>query len=69
MTVNLHRWCRDTAAAFREMEHVEMAMYPTPEDRDYSLACWVIRVLGNPANTDVAEVLAAINEQRRERAA
>lgn len=63
-TVNLHRWCADTAADFRDMEQHEMAMYPSPDDRDAALAEWVVRVLANPKLAASAEVVAAISDRR-----
>ena len=64
-TINLHRWGADTTAKFREKEHIEMAMYPTPEDRDASLAAWVLRVLANPDNAEGGAVLDAVVDQRK----
>jgi hypothetical protein len=65
MPINLHRWCAENAASFHEMEQIEMALYPSPEDRDVALVQWVVRCLGNPANNDGGDVLEAVLDNRR----
>jgi hypothetical protein len=63
------QWVRDIirgVGGFHDFEHYEKAVFGagSPEDRDEGLACFLIRVLANPAHASSAEVLKAIHEKR-----
>lgn len=62
--MNLGEWCAQRAVNFREWEEIEMAMYPDPGARDYTIVQSVIRSLANPDCAGSAEVLEAIDRQR-----
>lgn len=62
--INLYAWCAQLAEKFREYEHIEMAAYPTGDDRDDDIVMWVVRCLANPDCEGSAEVLEAIDRQR-----
>ena len=63
MTVNLDRWCAQSAAEFREMEHIEWAAYPSETDRDGALVEYIVRTLGNPALAESREVVQLLAER------
>lgn len=62
--INLRLWCAEQAAAFRDWEDHEMAMYPDDRLRDEEIMRWVVRVLANPTEDASRLVLDAIAEQR-----
>lgn len=62
-TININRWCAGLADAYREFEQVEMAMYPSADDRDQALVEWVVRCLGNPDCEGASDVVALLAER------
>jgi hypothetical protein len=66
---DLHRWCADRAAAFRDWEDREVVMYPgSGRLRDDELVSWVVRALANPDCDGAAAVLEEIDRARATRA-
>ena len=61
--INVHRWCADQAAAFREKEAVERSVFLTPDARDDALVEWVVRCLGDPECGGARAVVSLLAER------
>jgi hypothetical protein len=58
--VDLAAWCAERAERFRDMEQHELALYPSPDDRDTALVEWTVRALGNRDLPESAAVVATL---------
>ena len=61
--INVHRWCGDRAAGFREKEQAERSLFMTPDARDAALVEWVVKGLGDPGCEDARKLVVLLAEQ------